>query len=182
MDHVPVLYGERVTLRPPRPEDVNDRLRYGRDAEFILMCGGDPHHTPPLTRAVAEQWYSDLCAEPLAWVLEVDGRCIGVARLREQPADRRARYAIGIHDPSTWNLGLGTEATRLVLRYAFTSLGLHRVDLRVLDINHRAVACYRKCGFVVEGVERDGALVAGRWQSDVMMSILEDEWRRADSG
>lgn len=58
-------------------------------------------------------------------------------------------------------------------------LGLHRVDLRVLAYNHRAIACYEKCGFVREGVEREGALVAGEWHGDVMMSILEAEYRAA---
>lgn len=71
----------------------------------------------------------------------------------------------------------GDEAIRLALSYAFGSLGLHRVDLRVLEYNQRGIACYAKCGFVREGVERESACVAGVWYSDVMMSVLEHEYR-----
>lgn len=67
--------------------------------------------------------------------------------------------------------------TRLVLRYAFEDLGLHRVDLRVLEYNDRAIAVYEKCGFVREGVERESANVAGKWHSDLIMGILEHEYR-----
>ncbi|MCI2424239.1 GNAT family N-acetyltransferase [Saccharopolyspora sp. K220] len=72
--------------------------------------------------------------------------------------------------------GLGSEATQLVLEYAFTELGLHRVDLRVLAFNERAIACYTTCGFVIEGRERETALIDGRWHDDVMMSILDHEY------
>lgn len=62
--------------------------------------------------------------------------------------DKRARYAVGIYNPELLGKGLGTEVTMAVLRYAFEVLGLHRVDLRVLEYNKRAIACYQKCGFV----------------------------------
>lgn len=131
--------------------------------------------------AEVERWYERLAAEPHGWAVVVDGRCIGSARLHSLTRhDRRARYAVGIFDSALWNHGYGTEITRLVLRYAFDELGLHRVDLRVLEYNQRAIACYEKCGFIREGVERESALVDGVWYSDVMMSILEHEYRELE--
>lgn len=173
-----ILQGKRLVLRPPQESDKQDRLADGRNPEFRHMVGGDPHTWSPLTEIEVEQWYIQLCREPLQWVIDVAGRCIGVAQLHSLDlANRRARYAIGIFEPAYWDRGLGTEATRLVLQYAFEGLNLHRVDLRVLAFNYRAIACYEKCGFVQEGIERDGVFIGGEWQSDVMMSILEDEYR-----
>jgi len=53
--------------------------------------------------------------------------------------------------------GLGTEVTRVVLDFAFGPLALHRVGLRVLAYNRRAIGCYEKCGFQEEGREREPA-------------------------
>jgi RimJ/RimL family protein N-acetyltransferase len=39
---------------------------------------------------------------------------------------------------------------------------------------------YRRAGFVVEWTERDGAWINGRWESDVWMSILEEEYHAHD--
>lgn len=178
---VPTLSGPRVTLRAPRPEDAADRLRYGRDPEFVRMVGGSVRTMTPLTAEEAAGWVEHLAAEPYGWAVIYEGRCIGVARLHSPaPADRRVRYAVGIYDPACRGLGLGQEITRLVLRFAFGELGLHRVDLRVLAFNARAMACYARCGFRVEGIERESAWVDDAWHDDVMMGVLEHEFRRLD--
>ncbi len=173
----PALQGKRVLLRLPLPRDIEDRLSCGRHAEIIRMYGGDTRNLAPYTREDAEAWYRGIDALPLGWVIEHGERCIGLARLTVAESDRRARYAVGIFDISKLGMGLGTEATRLVLGYAFNTLNLHRVDLRVLEYNKRAIACYEKCGFVREGVERESALVEEKWETDVMMSILDREFR-----
>jgi ribosomal-protein-alanine N-acetyltransferase len=54
---------------------------------------------------------------------------------------------------------------------------LHRVDLRVLAFNRRAIACYTKRSFVIERAEREAAWIGGEWHSDVMMSILIQEYK-----
>jgi [ribosomal protein S5]-alanine N-acetyltransferase len=176
---LPTLHGERVVLRPPKPDDKQDRLAFGHHPEAARMYGDDFRNIAPMTPAEADAWYDWLLAQDFGWVMETGGRCIGEARLHHVSwQDRRARYAIGIFDPEMWGRGIGTETTRLVLRFAFEELGLHRVDLRVLEYNTRAIRSYEKCGFVREGIERESALVAGEWHSDVMMGILEQEYRK----
>jgi len=182
----PVLSGNRLLLRSPIESDKQDRLSYGRNAEFLSygrnaefrrMVGSDPQNPPPLTVEEVERWYHKILAGEFCWVIELEGRCIGTAQLRSvDKDDRRARYAIGIFDPGCWGKGYGTEATKLILRHAFEELRLHRVDLKVRTFNHRAIACYEKCGFVREGVEREASLIDGKWQSDLLMSILDHEY------
>jgi RimJ/RimL family protein N-acetyltransferase len=136
-----------------------------------------PRDIPP---EAFENWFAELATDPNRWVIEAEGTCVGQARLHSlDQHNRRARFAIGLFAPELLGRGLGTEATRLVLRHAFETLRLHRVDLRVLQSNGRAIRCYEKCGFVREGLERDSVLVDGAWDSDVIMSILEDEYRHA---
>ncbi|MBV8716748.1 MAG: GNAT family N-acetyltransferase [Chloroflexi bacterium] len=91
----------------------------------------------------------------MAWIIETDAHCVGVVRLHSLvEQDRRARLAIGLFHPALLGHGTGTLAIRLVLQHAFDGLHLHRVDLRVLAFNVRAIRCYEKCGFVREGLER----------------------------
>lgn len=179
----PTLVGPRVTLRAARETDKADRLAYPRSAEAVRLYGGDYRNLQPVTPEEVERWYQHHASSSLAWVVQVDGRCIGSARLDDfDDTSRSARYAAGLFDPSMWGRGYGTELTRLVLRHAFEDLRLHRVDLVVLDYNLRAIACWRKCGFVAEGTLRDSALVAGEWHSDIVMSILEHEYRALSHG
>ena len=63
--------------------------------------------------------------------------------------------------------GIGREAIQLVLHHAFEVL--HRVGLRVISYNERAIRAYKACGFVEEGREREAAFVSGAWHDDVII-------------
>ncbi len=73
--------------------------------------------------------------------------------------------------------GFGTESMKLVIAHGFGEMDLHRIDLRVLARNKRAIRAYEKCGFVHEGTERESALIDGEWEDDVFMSVLEHEFK-----
>jgi RimJ/RimL family protein N-acetyltransferase len=151
-----VPQGTHVTLRAPRQSDKVGRLACRRSAEAVRMYGGEYRTLRPVTVKEVEQWYEWHSSDPLRWMIEAEGRCMGNTRLTIlDEENRRARYAIGLFDTTAWNRGYGTEATELVLCYAFEQLHLHRVDLVVLEYNHRALACHRKSGFVQEGVARE---------------------------
>jgi RimJ/RimL family protein N-acetyltransferase len=142
------------------------------------MYGGGLPAPAPISREAAERWYAQVCADPLAWVIEADGRCAGFVRLHSLvDQGRRARLAIGLFHPDLLGRGIGTLAIRLLLRHAFETMRLHRVDLRVLACDGRAIRCYQKCGFVREGVERESAWGDGVWVDDLLMGILEHEYR-----
>ncbi|MBV7331908.1 GNAT family N-acetyltransferase [Chloroflexi bacterium TSY] len=166
-----------VILRPPQEQDKKERLALGRDVEFVRMVGGNLDRIVPLTPKEVDEWFNKICHSAHNWVIEADGQYRGTACLHSMnEQDRRAVYSIGLHDPTTRGRGIGTIVTQMVLQYAFTTLNLHRVSLRVLDFNQRAIACYRKCGFVEEGVERETFFCDGQWHNDIMMGILNHEY------
>ena len=175
---LPTLTGKRVVLRPPRASDVAERMELGAHAEIVRMYGGSVARLGAMTEAAARRWVQDLVDHDYAWVIEADA-LIGLVRLdRVDLVDRRASLAIGIEDPARLGIGLGSEAIRLILDFAFQELKLHRISVRVIAYNERAIRAYLKCGFVVEGREREAACVDGEWHDDVMMGILEAEYTR----
>jgi len=174
--NLPVLKGKRVSLRRPREGDFQAWLRLGRDADIFRMYGGSRSDLRPMTEEGAKRWVQRLLDQDYAWIIEA-GSLIGEIRLdRVDLRDRRASLAIGIEDASQLGKGLGSEAVALALGYAFNVLELHRVSVRVVDYNFRAIRAYQKCGFVIEGREREAALVDGAWHDDVMMAILDREY------
>jgi ribosomal-protein-alanine N-acetyltransferase len=181
-ERTPELRSARTVLRPFRPDDIDGRVRCGKDPAIMRMFGGSPDFSEPVPMPVedATAWYRAVSSDsnPLNWAVESEGMFMGTARLHGlDEIDRRARSSIGLLDAGRLGMGLGTEVTQAVLHYGFGVLGLHRIDLRVLAYNTRAIRCYLRCGFVEEGRERDAALVENEWHDDVIMGILEDEVR-----
>ena len=173
---LPLITGPNVELRPPMESDTETRFALGNDPEIHRMFGGSRAQLHPMTVERAERWVRRLMDHPFAWVIVCNG-LIGEIRLdRLDRTDRRASLAIGIVDPDALGRGYGTEAARLLLRYAFRDLSLHRVSVRVLAYNTRAIRSYEKCGFVLEGREREAAQVDGEWHDDVIMGVLDREF------
>jgi RimJ/RimL family protein N-acetyltransferase len=65
---------------------------------------------------------------------------------------------------------------RLMVRYGFTELNLHRISLTVFEHNPRGIRSYEKCGFKHEGRIRDFQLRDGNRSNLLHMGILRTEW------
>ena len=110
--------------------------------------------------------------------------------IAEDRGGRPLGYAIltGIGDPghivclkrlmvSKKGMGHGRAVLRLVKERAFGELGAHRLWLDVKEGNARARSLYESEGFVAEGVLRDSFWTGEEYESLVVMSILESEYR-----
>ena len=90
--------------------------------------------------------------------------------------NHRASFGIMVGEKGAWGKGYGTEATALVVRYAFEKLYLNRVQLHVYEYNLRGIRAYEKVGFRREGVLRQEHVYDGRLWDTVVMAILREEW------
>ena len=54
---------------------------------------------------------------------------------------------------------------------------IHRLTLDVYSFNPRAEKTYLKAGFKREGVLKDAVKDGDQYADDILMAILEDEWR-----
>lgn len=175
---LPVLVDGNLRLRAPCSDDVTARFALGNTPEFQFMFGMDPNMSKPITQASAQAWVDQQMTTPNLWIIELDGCLIGNAFLHSiNMQDRRASLALGILDEALLGHGYGTRVLHLLLTHAFAEMGLHRMSLRVLHYNARAIAAYKKVGFREEGVEQQAALVGDTWHDDVMMGMLASEYK-----
>lgn len=169
---------KELILRNTRPGDGAAYLALGWSEEIHRMFGRSRTKPPDDRRTIAANWLKSIRAHPFAWVIEHRGRLIGQIRLHSiNETDQRARLAVGILTEDYLGRGIGRRVIRLVLAHAFGAMSLHRVDLRVLDFNTRAIRCYQSCGFVEEGRERQSACIRGDFYDDVMMGVLAHEFQ-----
>ncbi len=89
---------------------------------------------------------------------------------------RHAEMGILIGEEAYRGKGYGTDAITTLLRFAFEEMNLHRVELLVMEFNSRALACYKKIGFVQEGARRDAHWAHGRYWDMIVMGILASEF------
>ena len=174
-----LLIGERILLRPFSKRDLPHIQRWSADAELRKLIG----EVAPMSEAEAEKFYKELRAdENRAWfviVLKKGNRVIGEAGLlRMFRPWRNTDMTIIIGEKDAWGKGYGTEAGHLLLDYAFNQLGFHRISIGVVGFNKRALRFWENLGFKKEGVERDEYFYDNKYSDGIMMSILENEFRK----
>lgn len=86
----------------------------------------------------------------------------------------KAEYGIFLGEETAKGKGYGTQAAKLMIGYAFDTMKLHRLYLRVFADNTRAISSYRKAGFSQEGLLRDDVYLNGKYRDIVWMSILNE--------
>jgi RimJ/RimL family protein N-acetyltransferase len=95
---------------------------------------------------------------------------------------RTAIYYLAIVEPAYWSRGLGAETTHLMIKYAFETLNLNRVQLHVCSENAPAIKIYKRVGFVKEGVLRQAMYRNGGYHDFWVMGILKKDWLAQKGG
>jgi RimJ/RimL family protein N-acetyltransferase len=176
------MEGKLVRLRSIERSDIEPIMKWVGDEEVTNFLGGEML-LGPLSR-IAEEKFIEHAAEPSPnsrlFVIETlaDCRYLGSTDLHNISwVNRNAEAGIVIGEKSSWGKGYGTDAMRVLLRYAFDKLNLNRVSLRVFDYNPRAIASYERCGFKREGVLRQDKFLGGKYHDTIAMGILAHEFR-----
>ncbi len=73
--------------------------------------------------------------------------------------------------------GYMREGLELVLRHAFLTLRLHRVEANIQPENKASIALARGAGFRREGFSPRYLKIGGRWRDHERWALLVDEWR-----
>ena len=85
-------------------------------------------------------------------------------------------FAIG---SAFWGTGVFEDAAKLVLEFAFDTVGVRRLEARAAVQNGRCNGALRKLGAVQEGVLRRSFLKDGEYLDQALWTILHDEWIQA---
>ncbi|HET9015560.1 MAG TPA: GNAT family protein [Thermomicrobiaceae bacterium] len=174
------LRGPRVGLGPLHPGLLPAIARWENDLPLSILSG-EPAR--PLTAEA-------LAADPV-WagrggpgtasfaIYELAApRPIGVTGLRHIDAPPgTAEFGISIGEADCRGRGYGTEATGLLLRHAFSDLGLRGIFLEVWSFNPAAIRTYLRVGFREIGRRRQAQVMAGRAYDRVYMECLAGEFR-----
>jgi len=83
---------------------------------------------------------------------------------------------IGIGGREFWGKGYGTDAMKVILRFAFQEMNLRRVSLDTFEYNPHAIHSYEMIGFVHEGRARGFLSREGKRWDLLFMGILKEEW------
>lgn len=168
--------GAAIYLRPMTCEDT-ERIVAWRNSDAVRR---NFIYQELFTREGHEHWIRTMVETGKVVqmiICEAQGdRPVGSVYLRDiDRQHKKAEYGIFIGDDGARGRGYGTAAARLMIRYAFEEMGLHRLFLRAFADNVRAIRSYEKAGFEREALLRDDVCIDGCYRDIVLMGILNED-------
>jgi RimJ/RimL family protein N-acetyltransferase len=185
--------GQLVYLAAINPElDAQLESGWTLDGDYQRMLGTDlvrPLSPVQLKKQYTEiekemdekgnQFYFTIRHLPLEVVKE-PGQLLGFARLDWiEWSHGVCSLSLGIGDPAERNKGFGTDALRLLLRYAFRELNLFRISAAVPAYNQAALRLFGKEAFKEEARRREVFHRAGKRWDGIHLGILREEWEQS---
>ena len=143
------LRGERVTIRPLRPDEIDRVIEDSLPA--WVAWGADPQVARGKIRERLER-SGELTEHGLDLAIELDGRLVGDVQARADSLPKGAfELGIGLFDERDRRRGVGGEAVALLTSHLFDVQGARRVQLTTDVANEGMRRVAERAGFVHEG-------------------------------
>lgn len=169
--------GKRAYLHHPTRRDME---------EFLAMVrAGRRHHRPWVYPPDTEEAFSLYAARAatersfycLLRLRETD-ELVGVANLSEIVRGLFRSAYLGYYGSVLHSgQGLMREGVGLLLRHAFQTLKLHRIEANIQPGNTSSVRLVRALGFRKEGFSPKYLKIGGKWRDHERWALLVEDWK-----
>ena len=176
----PTLHTARLHLRPFDDADADDLFALHSNADVLRYWD-----SPPWTERARAVQFIAACRRiaqegdgvRLAVDRVSDGAFIGWCSLRRWNPEYRSAALGHCYREEAWGHGYATEAAHALLRWAFDTLDLNRVQAETDTRNIGSARVLEKLGFVREGTLREDCVVNGDVSDSWVYGLLKREWR-----
>ena len=168
--------GRLVRLRAFDNSDLMKSLSYSNDYEIMRGASGGilyPSTVDDEARAMGNN--TSYTSGEYQFAIEsireqrFIGKC-GFTKIHWK--NRLGELAILIGEKDFRGKGYGADAIRLLCRFGFEEMNLHKIKALVFDFNEAALRCYAKCGFRTEATLKQEIYREGAYHDVIVMSLF----------
>jgi [ribosomal protein S5]-alanine N-acetyltransferase len=176
---LPVLASDQITLRELRLSDAPSLLAVLTTEEVSRFISPPPTTLDGFERFIAWTHRERQLGNYICFAVVPKGMtaAVGIFQIRTlEPGFGTAEWGFALGS-GFWGTGAFVESARLVLDFAFDTLGTHRLEARAAVSNGRGNGALRKIGAVQEGVLRRSFHRNGQYHDQTLWAILAEDWR-----
>lgn len=167
-----MIRGEQIYLRPITAEDTEMVVRWRNQPGVV----GNFIYRKPVSCEEHRDWLANKVFKGLVHQFVVcmnEGDIpLGSVYLQSFAKEHR-RAESGIYlDEQACGKGVGTEAVKLLVRYAFEALGMHKLTARVLAHNMASRRLHEKAGYVQEAYLKEELFLDGQYEDLILFGVL----------
>jgi [ribosomal protein S5]-alanine N-acetyltransferase len=176
---LPVLTGSAVTLRELRLSDATSLLAMLSSEEVARFISPPPTTVEGFERFIAWTHRERAAGNYACFAVVPHGMdtAIGIFQVRQlEPGFGTAEWGFAIGS-AFWGTGVFMDGAKMVIDFAFETIGTHRLEARAAIQNGRGNGALRKIGAMQEGILRKSFLRNGEYLDQALWTILDEDWK-----
>ena len=172
------LEGKNIYLREVRITDVNDNYYNWMNDNKVTKYLESRFY--PQSKESIEEYVKSINNDPsyvFLAIIEREGDT-HIGNIKLGPINwvhRIADVGIMIGEKTAWGKGYATEAIKLVTKYAFGKLNLHKLTAGCYKENIGSQRAFRKSGYIVEGIRKKHCFCNGKYTDVILMGIINEK-------
>ena len=176
-----MLSDDLIYLRKLEESDLHRTWKWINNPDIFIAIGV---HVP-ITKTSQKQWFNALNISDskivFAICIQEENQHVGNVSLDLIDfRHRNARLSIFVAEPGMRGKTIGTRAMRLLIKYAFDFLNLHRLYCKTTAGSENVLNFYKKLGFRVEGQLREHEYIQGCYVDKIMLGLVRNDLGRGD--
>ena len=176
---LPVLMGSMVTLRELRISDATSLLAMLSCEEVARFISPPPTTVEGFERFIAWTQRERAAGNYACYAVVPHGMdaAVGIFQVRQlEPGFGTAEWGFAVGS-GFWGTGVFMDGARMVIDFAFDTIGTHRLEARAAILNGRGNGALRKIGAMQEGILRKSFLHNGQYLDQALWTILDEDWK-----
>ena len=150
------IEGNGFYLRPIADDDTVNIVKWCNNPNFLSTC----IRPKPITAEGHRQYMASKVKKgeviQFIIVLSTSNKPVGTVYLKNiDQVNHAAELSMFVGEDDENNWSIVSDVLKLMVRYGFERLHLHRIYMEVLKWNVRLMQIYEKVGFMVEGFFHD---------------------------
>ena len=178
-DGLPILFAETIMLRELRAADAPVLFAMLGTEEVSRYIPPPPVSIDGFEQCIAWTHRERAAGRQLCFGVVPNGMddAVGFFLVRQMEPDfSTAEWRFALGSPY-WGTGVFAEGARLVMEFAFGTVGVHRLEARTPVKNGRGNGALRKIGGAQEGVLRRSFLRDGEYLDQVLWAVVDTDWQ-----
>lgn len=177
LERLPNLETENLILRKINKQDIEDIFYYGSNPKVSQRVSWVTHKSKADTEQFIDfvlDGYSQHNKALWGMELKSNRKIVGTidfVTLNSKHKNAEVGYVLS---EDFWGNGLTTEATKKIIEFGFTELGLVRIQARCFVENIGSQRVMEKVGMSFEGIIRKGMFAKGEYQDLMLYSVLAE--------
>jgi len=143
-----IIKGKKIYLKEGLEEkNYSSMLEWFKDLEVVGHISWGQKASKFKTTEEIKKFYARLQDGIILGIYTKNHKFIGYTNLHHFESKEVCKFGIFILDKNYWGKGIGSEATKIMVDYAFGKLGMKKIMLSTSELHSQAIKLYKKAGF-----------------------------------